>query len=766
MQVFTRFIRGLALVTLVLSLFPQLTFADYDFTTETLMQGGYDYSVTELSSTYDPEVSSGEYFTEHYYEMLGARPVGNDFVFDSDGFVHAAVNVGKVGLQYITNESGAWTYTTLTGFGEYNYGSPVEILIDSNEVLHVLYRDTNYELVYLTNFGGSWGSWTVAESVGSSGFDMTLDGNDNLHILYVNSDFDLAYAYFKNFEHRSSFPVASLQASYDTLENDDSEDSSTFDQMRVLVSGAKVTILYEKGTYEKYVYHRTKTMLGWDTTWSSASVVARGQFFDAELTSSGSVRAWYQGLGNRVYQSDLSGSTWTSILLFDMTYTHTEKIDFEISPLDDDIYFGASCIYDDDYGDEGLCELIKIVDGKLDSKTAFDKVEVTIYQHFLSLTLTEGGIPHMLYNDSSEPGYLKYTYVDTVGTTVSQHSLKYPSLASNSEGDPSIAYYYEYSVAGTPNGDLMLATETDGTWSTLVLDQTGDVGQRPSLAIDADDKLYVSYFYASDSSGYTKKQLKLATNCSGTWKTSTIDGTGVGAHKVGEYSALLVDSSGSLHVAYYDETAQALKYAKGSSCGNSWTTESVDDPSGADVGKDLSMAMDSDGKISIAYYDATNKDLKLASGKSGSWSVKTLDSKGDTGQYSSLALDAAGNVSISYYNATQTALYFISKNSGTAVSQLGVAAGWTRSTVDNSGNVGMYSSLDFDSADNPYISYYDSDRRALLLATQESGVWQNAILDDDSEGTGLWTSLDIDSTDWVRVAYITVSNGNLQFLQF
>ena len=73
--------------------------------------------------------------------------------------------------------------------------------------------------------------------------------------------------------------------------------------------------------------------------------------------------------------------------------------------------------------------------------------------------------------------------------------------------------------------------------------------------------------------------------------------------------SLVIDSSNVLHIAYYDATNGDLKYATGTLAGG-FTYEVVD--SNADVGIDSDITLDSNGKPHIAYYDATTGDVKYA----------------------------------------------------------------------------------------------------------------------------------------------------------
>ena len=66
----------------------------------------------------------------------------------------------------------------------------------------------------------------------------------------------------------------------------------------------------------------------------------------------------------------------------------------------------------------------------------------------------------------------------------------------------------------------------------------------------------------------------------------------------------------------------------------------VDAP-GDDVGRWSSMVAAEDGRLFVAYYDQTNRALKLASESGGEWALETVDDRGDAGRYASLVLDGS-----------------------------------------------------------------------------------------------------------------------------
>ena len=229
------------------------------------------------------------------------------------------------------------------------------------------------------------------------------------------------------------------------------------------------------------------------------------------------------------------------------------------------------------------------------------------------------------------------------------------------------------------------------------------------------------------------------------WKFITLDSAG----DVGNDTSIAVDSNDRAHISYYDRTNGDLKYA--TNAGGSWATYTLD--SVGNVGMFTSIAVDSNNKVHISYLDWTNADLKYATNASGSWAYYTIDSTGNVGLYSSIAVDSNNNVHISYFDWTNNVLKYATNEAGS----------WATYTVDNDGDVGYYTSIAVDSQDKVHISYGDwTMGEDLKYATNENGTWESYTIDSEAY-VGYDTSIAVDSNDRVYISYDDEVNGNLKY---
>ena len=111
---------------------------------------------------------------------------------------------------------------------------------------------------------------------------------------------------------------------------------------------------------------------------------------------------------------------------------------------------------------------------------------------------------------------------------------------------PHVAYWY--------HNDLMYAIRAPETssWEATCVDDSYSVGSWPSIEVDDEGDVYISYYDAGGTN------LKFAYYDGLDWGTFIVDGI---TTDVGQYSSLVLDSEGRPHVTYYDDTNGRLKHA-------------------------------------------------------------------------------------------------------------------------------------------------------------------------------------------------------------
>ncbi len=226
-----------------------------------------------------------------------------------------------------------------------------------------------------------------------------------------------------------------------------------------------------------------------------------------------------------------------------------------------------------------------------------------------------------------------------------------------------------------------------------------------------------------------------------------------------------------------------------------WHVQTVD--AEGDVGEYLSMGIDSWGETHIAYFDATNQDLKYAHGDSGAWEIKTVDAVGSVGRSCSLHVTAFGSVRISYHDQTTDTLKVASSvsfepptidvavsdvswsmsamtrsASGTVYTTfcsysgyLAVAfqgGGWQQEVVHNTNNTCYDASIAVDSAGTVHISYYNGSAANLGYARSTATSWSRESVDFAGD-VGRGTALVLDSSDRPRIAYYDATERQVMY---
>jgi len=227
-------------------------------------------------------------------------------------------------------------------------------------------------------------------------------------------------------------------------------------------------------------------------------------------------------------------------------------------------------------------------------------------------------------------------------------------------------------------------------------------------------------------------------------------------YEIGRQSSLAIDSNDNLHVTYFDSRNGNLEYMTYSD--STWTAAVTLD-SRDNVGQPSSLAIDSNDHLHVTYLDATNQNLEYMTYDGSSWSTPvSLDSIGDDGGQSSLAIDSNDNLHVIYLTYIDSTNYNLDYMTYTNSS-------WsTPASLDSTDWVGFDPSLAIDSNDNlhvTYLAYYN-----LEYMTYNGSSWSTPVSIDSTDDVGPFSSLAIDSNDHLHVTYLDASNANLEYMTY
>lgn len=245
---------------------------------------------------------------------------------------------------------------------------------------------------------------------------------------------------------------------------------------------------------------------------------------------------------------------------------------------------------------------------------------------------------------------------------------EYASLAMDNGGGLHIAYY------DRSESRLKYARRDGDTWTTHVIDDDGDVGRFTALRIGPDGRPRTSYMVvdAEDPSGGRYSGVRFAEarrplpNSSADWTVVEVDRRSLTEEDeadeaddlprgTGLFTSLVLTSTGTPLIAYYDREAGDLRLATGTGAGR-FMLRSVDGAN-ADVGAHVSAALGPGERLGLAYMDLTRDDLVYLEPSTG---LREVIDDGVSppdlrmiGADASLLFDASGQPSVAYQDATR-----------------------------------------------------------------------------------------------------------------
>ena len=375
---------------------------------------------------------------------------------------------------------------------------------------------------------------------------------------------------------------------------------------------------------------------------------------------------------------------------------------------------------------------------------------------FASIALDSRNRPHISYFEFGRAN-LRHAYRmdrDVWGINIVDESDSvgyFSSIAINADDDLFISYY------NATNGNLKIAQTTVGSWTSWKIGtpvSSGDVGYYSSIALK---KGYPSVFFFNLSQGHMQ-YIWWDTELD-EWDISTLEEHYIA--DVGVATSLALSAAGAPHISYMDDTRDRLKYAQ--TFALSWETSVVSNTIHA--GSWSSIGLLNDFQPAIAFYDMSNRDLLLTIWDGTEWVFEEVDTEGIVGQYVSMKIDSNKNFHISYYNASLGLLQYAFRENDDD--------NWEITILDN-GNAGLFTSIDLDPFDRPYISYYDAQNEAIKVVFKSAtDTWVDFEIatvgdpTDDVEIEEAYTSIDVRNyLNDIHISFYNETLGDLEYAYF
>jgi len=658
--------------------------------------------------------------------------------FDSDGNVdggagqnlgltnsyYVAVTSDSLGNQPVAWQSGAGTGATLVYKSDISLPSSQEIVIssdygpggfislttDHNANPHMIYRveqDSRLQYSYSTDLGLTW-SHEIIETVSNVPYYSTsikIDSENNPHIVYsAISENGFRYA------HRNStgWDITELNGIGDNLNIQGggywlSMDLDSFDSPHISFhdtgSNSLKYVLLDKmdsdhdgcldhedafpdDDYEQF--DSDEDGVG-DNEESSGRVysispVNGAQLGGTEVTVTGS------GFGSLISQ-ETDNRNW-EISTIDSDAIPSGGLSIAIDEPENNIY----AIYRDNDTSSGNFPL------KLDSNLDGQWSNADTY--------SAGAWPSLSVNQDTNNVMISYFYMndlslygaDLIGGGVGQidgdhavgmHTsnaictLSMTNCGSTSQTDYRQIVYYDGG-----NGDLKRAWY-NGNWNTQTIDSAGDVGLFPSIALDSQGSLHISYCDQDNSI------IKYATSTSGnagTWQISTVQYLESGC----SWSNIAIDSKDQVHIATtsngytnYSSINHAVKK------GNNWDINTVYEGDNSLS----SLVIDSNDNRYISHFERSisgqNFNLMLTMYDGVKWETITVDSGFDNPGFIDSALDSNEDIHI-LYSLTNNSKGIIKHAHYRDVHPIPMLGYWPLDEQDSSGYFQDHSGNDWD----------------------------------------------------------------------
>ncbi|MDD1772550.1 MAG: fibronectin type III domain-containing protein [Methanomassiliicoccales archaeon] len=654
----------------------------------------------------------------------------------------------------------SWTNGIIYSDTDVSSNSNVNVVMDSDGYFHVSYLSEN-SLMYATNIGGEWKTEAVDDKHNVEKYSaIAVDSDGVVHISYfiTNNSGQLCYA-VGNYEDWELSVISDEYTigKYNSIAVDDDNN---------------VHMIFLNGLDELVVY---ATNAG--GSWNLTTVVSYAAYGTALTIDEGGIpHAAFVGQTGEIIHAYLSSGNWETEVIDDAKALP--------AALDIDITDGKICVaYGGKYNElmyavrseigiwseqvvynasSSIMGLSLNIDSSDDIHIAFctsGHLDYAVYDGAWSISMLDNSAgsyvsivsdyndkQHVIYLDDEvlafSLGYITNSWaswqIENIDDSASEDQTS--SIAVDENGNAHIAYYDSYTANNTSYGRLCYANNVDGWVIEVVDNSTDSVGLYPSITLDSDGYVHISYL-CTDSGSET---LKYATNEAGSWHDYILDGAG----NVANYSSIGVDDDGMVYVAYLSQ-ANSLKFITFQD-GDVKSLEAID--SGIVTTDQISLAINSTGIPHVAYY--LDGELYHAYLENSTWTLESLESTSQLGGGLSMYIDDLDQIYIGYCDPSlsQGLLKYISN----------VGGNWSDSIViDSESDLVGAIVITVNENGDEHIAYIDGTGDGILkYAEKRNGIWVYQKV--DLESCGNMISMAMDSEGRSHISYFN-ETGSLMY---
>jgi hypothetical protein len=317
----------------------------------------------------------------------------------------------------------------------------------------------------------------------------------------------------------------------------------------------------------------------------------------------------------------------------------------------------------------------------------------------------------------------------------------YAGAGTCSEGDCTYSYSDTVCPDGCRNG-ACACTPVDWTTETVVAD--GSIREFSSIAVDAANGVHIAYY--DSSAEQVRYAHRAVEETAWTFETAAP----LGRTSRAPYLSLALDATGGSYVTYRDVGAGGVGYAY-RLAGGAWDTRAVETTGDGD--SHPSIAIDGSGNMHVFYYDNDTSEVRYAHGPpGGALTTVAIDRSFRPDHDNAIAVDTSGAAHFAYFRGTEQDLAY------QRVPALG-----GEGTADSSGSFGYYVSIATDPAGGVHIGYQDYIDDDLHYAYRPAaGAWTTETA-DAANVTGSYVSIEADRSGNPHISYRESGDGALRY---